>query len=146
MVEQYENENNIHYDILIRLRPDIVFTDNLNMEIIPISDNICTTPNIAQYFPSNGMNDQFAIGSGKAIKTYLSLYDGIVNYVNGRVINPMRPETLLRYHMTKNNIKLNLIKYKYYVLRGDGSFLVPEGVGQKNVNDQRLIKDLLWYI
>jgi len=85
------------------------------------------------------MNDQLAFGSSASIKAYMSIYDNIVNYVCARVCNPMRPETLLKYHLSKNNIHLNTIAYKYYILRGNGSILIPEGKSQKNVNDRRLV-------
>lgn len=138
LVEQTQIETGIQYDMVIRLRPDIIFIEKLKQSIIPLNNGICNTPNMAQYF-SNGMNDQLAFGTPTVMRAYMSMYDNIINYVCGRVCKPMHPETLLRYHLAKNNIAINNIQYKYYVLRGNGSFLVSDGNRQKMVNDQRLL-------
>lgn len=142
MMEDYEKKYNFKYDLIIKYRPDIVFPDKLEILSTVASSNTICTPNIATYY-TNGMNDQFAYGDHIGMKTYCHLYDQEVDYINKRVINPLRPETLLKYHMINNGVSLRTIPMRYYILRGNNEILVPHGISMMGSNNLHLIDHLI---
>lgn len=143
LLEKYEQDNNFKYDCIIRSRTDIVWLDKLDYRSLNMKDSTCFTPNIAFHY-HNGCNDQVAIGNSQVIKSYLSLYQQVIGYLNNRSINPLRPETLLRYHLSKNQIKISSFNCKYYLLRASGAIVIPWDVGsQRTVFDQNLLKGIL---
>lgn len=138
LMNNYEKINNIKYDIVIKYRPDILSVQKVDITNYAYTDNVVYTPNIATYY-TNGMNDQMAIGNGEVMKSYMSIYTKIIQYLNGHVINPLRPETLMRYHLTKNNIHITPINWTYYILRCTGGYLVPQGANMALKDDVRKI-------
>jgi alpha-N-acetylglucosamine transferase len=141
-MDEYEHINNMRFDIVIKLRPDALSVQNLDFMQYSYTDDIVYTPNIATFY-FNGMNDQMAIGTSNVMKRYMSLYTRIIPYLNGRVINPLRPETLMRYHLTNNSIRIIAIPWTYYVLRCAGGFLFPKGPNMDYSKDQRMIASYL---
>ena len=141
-MDEYEHINNMRFDIVIKLRPDALSVQKLDFMQHPYNDSIVYTPNIATFY-FNGMNDQMAIGTSNVMKRYMSLYTRIIPYLNGRVINPLRPETLMRYHLTNNNTRVITIPWRYYVLRCAGGFLYPRGPNMDYSRDQKMIAPYL---
>lgn len=113
---------NIKYDLIIRARYDLLFTHHVSYNC-PFLKNITKLdPNQVHYFryaaywrSGLGINDIFAIGGYDVMKTYHNLSPNQIYYqfldpdylawMNGldKYIN----ETLLMYHLSKNNIKMN---------------------------------------
>lgn len=100
MVELYEKSHNIKYDLIIRVRTDLLFKNKIN--ILELYNKYVYVPQVGKYL-ADGMNDQFAIGAGFNMKIYLGLFDSVLNYVNFRECT-LRPESFLRHHLTKNGI------------------------------------------
>lgn len=142
MMESYENETNTKYDLVIKYRTDIIFPDKIDVVNKKIATNTIHIPSIANYY-SNGINDQFAFGSRDAVKTYCLLYDNEIDYLNRKVINPLRPETLLRFHLTNYNVNVQPLAVRYYLLRANGTILYPQGANMPTTNDFNLIAHLI---
>jgi SAM-dependent methyltransferase len=126
LLEKYQQETGIRYDIVIRLRTDLMFTDKF--DIRRALNKLCV-PNIGQFY-NNAMNDQFAIGPYKDICVYLSLYDHIVEYFNGRVTSMLRPELLLKYHLNKSGISYIEENISYHILRPNNKITTMTSVKQ----------------
>jgi len=108
---------NINYDIIVKIRPDVYISDkliyniDLNNIYIPIDSKI-------DKHKLNDINDKFvcdilAYGNCDIMNNYFNYYlqinDLIKKYGN---IN----EVLLYYYLINNNIKYNLININYYVI------------------------------
>ena len=117
LMENYESKNNFKYDVIIRLRSDLMFLKPFDFS--KAIDKILL-PNVGKYY-TGGMNDQFAIGNNHDMKIYLSLYDNLQNYFKNKVLKIFRPEFLIRYHLEINNIKFSEEEINYYILRLNGA-------------------------
>ena len=62
------------------------------------------------------MNDQFAIGNFKAMETYMSLYDEIIDMLNEGII--LHPETLLLTYLNRNSMNIQRFYYLYSLKKG----------------------------
>ena len=127
MVEKYERNNGFEYDMMIRLRTDCNFTKKIN--ILNYNKDNLYVPQIGKYF-DDGMNDQFAVGNGKNIKTYMNMYEHLLFYVNNRVC-VLRPESLLRYHMKANGIQLIEDAIEFNIIRPDNNVVTQTVLGQR---------------
>jgi hypothetical protein len=141
-MQEYENEHKFQYDVVIRLRPDLLFDTGLDVANFRMKHNIYL-PNIATYYPRGACNDQFAIGDNQSMKSYLSLYERVSAYLNSKVIKSPTPEKMLYHHIISNGIKLNTISMRYLILRSSGKFLAPHGISMIESDDQNAIKRLL---
>jgi len=97
-----------NYDIVIRNRTDIKFDrplfleDNLHINIPSGGDH------------RGGLLDLFAYGNKSIMEKYCSLFDNIENYINDKNIL-FHPESLLRHHCTKHNLKINRFIFDIYL-------------------------------
>lgn len=112
----YQNINNIMYDVVIRIRSDILFTDEVRLD--KPEENVLVTPQVHNY----PINDQFGYGDIRTMNVYANLYDKICN------INPigfdLHPENALRNHLQENNIRIKTdasIKYELVRTQSDGT-------------------------
>jgi hypothetical protein len=101
--KRYEQANNIKYDIVILMRPDLMIAKfdikDLDLDIITYS--------CSHSAPSIGSNYQFGdhllVSKPDNIDVFETLYDNIENmYKQGIIVNN---ETLLSQHLLINNIK-----------------------------------------
>jgi len=95
----YEKENNILFDKVIRMRFDSdfegkqLYLNNLpNCLNIPEGEDWC-----------DGINDQFALGSSSSMDIYSDFY----NHMNQIHNVPYHPETMLRKYLEMRNIFVN---------------------------------------
>jgi hypothetical protein len=82
MVKKYKETYNIEYDIITRLRPDILFDTSFNTNILSdilVNDNVVYIPKWhGKWFEiSRTITDYFGIGSYKAMSIYMSVYSNI---------------------------------------------------------------------
>lgn len=61
------------YTHIVRARYDTIFDGRCPKEICDAPDNVIFVPDA--YTPPKGCNDQFAIGTEKAMRTYAGMYD-----------------------------------------------------------------------
>ena len=124
--EDYENEFNFKYDIVIRLRTDLYFTNKLIIKNWNL--NSINIPNIGKYY-AQGMNDQFAVGNSQNMKIYLNLFDKILDYINNRECL-IKPEVFLKHHLTKNSINISDQQINFNIIRPDGRTTTQTKDGQ----------------
>jgi len=99
----YENENNIIFDKVIRMRFDSDFEGKeLYLNNIPDGVNI---PEGEDW--CGGINDQFAIGSSISMNLYSDLY----NYIDQVENVPYHPETIFRKYFEMRNVPINRINF-----------------------------------
>ena len=115
MRNDIEKRDNFRYDLIIRMRPDILLTDIEKLEnyILCFSGEKLLLPKFdSKSYPSlcidnfNGYNDQFAIGCRSLIDIYCSLFDYISDYNKQGVLNS---SSLLKYHLEILTLSLNLL-------------------------------------
>ncbi|MCZ2224453.1 MAG: methyltransferase domain-containing protein [Chitinophagales bacterium] len=116
MIEKYENENNIKYDLIIRTRSDLLFRSKVNF--CDFQKDYVYSPTIGRYF-QNGMNDQFAIGNNENMKIYFNIFEKLAEYIKTRRDLP-RPEHLIRHHLFSNGVPLKNFQVNYAILRANG--------------------------
>lgn len=109
LIDNYEKNNLIKFDVIVKYRADIISDEIMNIEI-PLENTI--------YIPKDhdwgGINDQIAYGDKKTMEKYSDCVNNIINYCNSNII--YHPETLLLHHI--NTLNLEIIRYGYkYVLR-----------------------------
>lgn len=108
LLEEYQRENNIIYDYIIKYRSDLCSDDNLILE----------SSKETLYIPFGndwgGLNDQVAYGDYTVMKKYCYLYENLDNLVfNMNII--YHPETLLKHHT--ENINIKRFNYEYKIAR-----------------------------
>ena len=126
-------ESKIDYDLIIRYRFDLQFTDYVSPKCIFLDDITKVDPNKISVFSfpkdEDGkptrvceMDDIFAVGGYKPMKIFYSYFSYILYYVymdedysnwlEYHVTNPdlLSAEPLLKYHLTNNNIEINPVE------------------------------------
>jgi hypothetical protein len=114
--KQYEIKNNIEFDFVIRIRPDIVLGEPIIIK--ELSKEKYNIPNHDNWF---GYNDRICIGNSKIMDYYMiEFVDNIKNYFqNENVI--FHSETLLKHHIDKKNYGINRPSFKIYFERVHGT-------------------------
>lgn len=99
MMEQYEKENDIVFDVILRCRSDVIFTEpvyinkyDLNNIIVPFF-NTC-----------HGINDRFAFGNRNIMKVYMNMYSNIYKITKTNKIK-INAEMFCKYNLDFHNIK-----------------------------------------
>lgn len=96
-----------NYDVIIRTRLDIKFDTKIDLQI---NDNL-NVPRCGDF--RGGILDMFAYSNYHTMKSYCSLFDHIEQYMNEGII--FHPESILRYHCIKQNLKINRFPYNIYL-------------------------------
>lgn len=98
--KEYERENNMIFDRVIRMRFDSDFCGK-KLFLDEIDGNL-----VIPYGPDwKGMNDQFAIGDSKSMDYYCKIYKNLENLQHVQ----FHPETLMMEHLS--NINVQRIKF-----------------------------------
>jgi hypothetical protein len=107
--------NNMHYDVIIATRIDLIFNNEININdcINHIQNNELCIPN--PHFDHLGINDQFAMGNSNTIDTYLNAYNSLFELLESGVI--LHPETLLINYLRKTNITFYRFDFPYHIQR-----------------------------
>jgi hypothetical protein len=106
LIDQYQIENNIKYDMILYLRSDILPEYHLDIQF-KLEKNTVYIPLDNDW---GGVNDQMAFGDYESMKKYTSLYQHLNNYIKNKVVN-YHPETMLNYHL--KNMDLNIVRIYY---------------------------------
>ena len=105
--KDYENENNIVFDRVIRMRFDSDFEGKeLNLKKLPECLNI---PKGEDW--CGGVNDQFALGTSQLMDIYSDLYNNLTNM--GAI--DYHPESILRDYLNSMQIKLNRFPFNVII-------------------------------
>lgn len=113
------------YDFYIYTRPDSCLNGNLNLsEVLERLDKFdLLLPKNGHW--RNGVNDQFAIGKSAAMKTYLDVYKNLKKYIDDDIL--FHPETLLKFHLKSNGIKIGYLELDNQLLRTENTFIIDPG-------------------
>jgi hypothetical protein len=114
--KDYVNETGENYEYVIRMRPDLVFYEKVNL-YKPKENTIIFNKYVyhRHYIdPSigEGLNDQIAICSIDSIDKYSNIF-------NSEHIVNTQPETALHRHIKDKSINIELIDLKMYIKRKD---------------------------
>jgi hypothetical protein len=109
LLEEHINKNNVHYDCVVSLRIDAVFTNNFIFNFNSLEDNTIYIP-YGNDFLDKGINDQIAYGKINVMKKYNSMNP--VDLLEKQLSIP-HPESLnyANIHFNKLNIERPNIEY-----------------------------------
>ncbi len=110
--KEYEKQNNIKYDCVIRCRPDLLFTSGIESTLLNNLTQLIL-PKIYNFH--NGYNDQFAISNSNYMNIYSSFYHELPGYFNAK--NEYYPEKFMKWAIEKHNIKINFSNITYQIIR-----------------------------
>jgi hypothetical protein len=120
----YENEQQMKFDIVIKLRTDLLFKSPYDVK--RGLGKVCV-PFVGNCY-RGAMNDMFAVGGHDQMITYLSLFDSVVGYLNRRETT-FRPEWFIRHHLVKNGVLVSEDQINYGIVRCNGNF---QSIGRAN--------------
>ena len=113
-LKKYMEETGEQYDLYISCRVDSYNISEMNYDLF----QDCTDKDI--YIPYlddwGGVNDRFAIGNFKAMETYMSLYDEIIDMLNEGTI--IQPELLLLTYLKRKSMNIQRFYYLYSLIKG----------------------------
>lgn len=105
------------YDVVIRIRPDTIFSYTLPYDIIKKASETKKTVFIPKRYIINPFNtnkavtDIIALGDSDSMDAYSNLYNNIKNYNNICTV----PEYILKIHLNKSKINIKLFNYDYFL-------------------------------
>ena len=105
---QYEYFNDVHYDILIRVRPDCNFEHTILASSYCVPETI-TIPFIEGY---GGCCDQFALGCRHEMGLYCGLYDNFGHYMGQTDVS--WAEGLMCHHMFRSKLSVCRANIRYW--------------------------------
>lgn len=109
--KEYERENNIVFDWVIRMRTDSDFKyDCLDLNCLTSELNIPS----GEDWEENSINDQFAIGTSHAMNLYSNLYHNFHCYQSVKYY----PERILNSHLNSMNLIPNRIDFPVRINNG----------------------------
>lgn len=117
--EKIEARLNKKYDLVIRVRPDLVYTNITLIDILFyfVQTRNCQRFNSSVFIPeiynSVGCNDQFAISCSKIMDIYSNLYQWLQFAAKMYVFNP---EYLLFKYLDENNVNVRHFHIDYTIL------------------------------
>jgi len=111
----YEKENDVFYDVVIRTRPDVALLDIVNVKVV--NDHLVKNPNLV-IIPKNRlvgetmervMCDLVGISNSQNMTTYTDLINHALEY--NRLGEEFHPENLLSCHLTKQGLERGLADF-----------------------------------
>jgi hypothetical protein len=113
---EYEKQNNFTYDIIIRIRSDILLFDRLYLE--NFNENLLYFPSRTLFEFANiynmGVTDQFYISNRYLMNKICDIYL-ILENEKYKDINCKIPEILLLYYLRQQNLEYKYFKYNWMI-------------------------------
>lgn len=117
LFEEYVNEENIKYDVIVSLRLDLFINDSFTFNVKNSTDKILYVPVGCDYEQNNGfkgLNDQIAYGNFITMKRYMSIIDNLAYLLqNNKAF--IHPETLTYSNAVYMNLKIDRFELSYYI-------------------------------
>jgi hypothetical protein len=113
LCKEYQDENNINYDIVLSCRTDFNFREKVqydNFESYIENDYICI-PSGQDHL---GINDRFAFGNQKVMEVYMNCYNKLYELFKKNV--PVHPETALHEYLKTMDSKIFRFSYNGDIL------------------------------
>ncbi len=101
MLNEYEKNNSIKFDYILRVRHDVLFLKPVILKDYINSESIIV-PNFQKVY---GINDRFAFGTASNMKTYMLMYSNLYKYSKDKSLNILNAEWFCKYNLDRNNIK-----------------------------------------
>ena len=128
-----EKRESIKYDLVMRLRPDILINDlNSLCQLIDTYEKgqILLPKDDCKSYPKlnldgfQGFNDQFAFGETALMEVYCSLYSHIEEYHSEGFINS---SSLLKKHLEHNKVCVKLISNVFKLIQKENKIITISG-------------------
>jgi hypothetical protein len=103
LLEMHIEKENIHYDVVISLRIDVVFNNKIIFS--NIEDNTIYIPEGPERFDYGGINDQLAYGNFSVMKKYNNIYLNMNEFLKSNK-SILHPETLTLTNICFHNLKI----------------------------------------
>jgi len=110
LVKEYEKDNNITFDYVMRLRPDLEFKSIFNWNLFEVS---IITPSEDHF---RGYNDRFAVGPRNLMEVYMNRL-GYWMSENDDINFTTQNEVNLKHHLDNHNILVNKIPIDLQYIR-----------------------------
>lgn len=117
---EYENEQDFTYDIVIKMRPDLILLE-------PIPDAVLKNPQVLWHSGANvdtrfQVSDKFALSSSENMDYYTSVWDVLDQYWerpfgDGNWEDVRVGERLMNHHMSQSNIPVEPFNISVDILR-----------------------------
>jgi hypothetical protein len=102
---EYQKQTGVEYDVIVKARTDVGLKDTLDITTLMNNPDTIIMPDKDWYgVGQNTANDQLVFGDSNSMNHFSTLIHHLKEY-NLQGLN-FHPETLLAYHLRKNNIKL----------------------------------------
>jgi len=119
MSKEFENSNNINYDIIIRMRPDIIYNNPIDVGIIKkclLKDSIYMPFSHGKYtIVTKYMMDHFFLGNRNTMEKNMLTYENINNII--KTDCPHTFEGILWKQININSINIERFTYSYGIIR-----------------------------
>lgn len=115
LFDAYRLVNNIHHDVIFRMRCDFYFHEKFTYEHKPEAIQI------PSYKGHGGLYDRLAFGSYDFMKHYCSLYDKVMEGNYQEIVALGNSESKLMQHIAAANIPVRFVPMVYERLNKDGS-------------------------
>jgi len=110
LVKEYEKDNNMTFDYVMRLRPDLEFKSIFNWNLFEVS---IITPSEDHF---RGYNDRFAVGPRNLMEVYMNRL-GYWMSENDDINFTTQNEVNLKHHLDNHNILVNKIPIDLQYIR-----------------------------
>jgi hypothetical protein len=110
LIEKFCVKYNHKFDVVIRFRSDININSDLDLH--EIEKNTVYVPNCRWKETDTSIDDCIAFGDFDTMKKYSNVYDNILYYCLHENAS-IHPETIIKYHLVKNNIQIKHTPFKY---------------------------------
>jgi len=119
--KEYSQSENISYDAVVIIRPDLYFYDNFSYNEVDLNKlNISWFESIGDHLNHQmAIIDHIAISKEEIIDYYSDCFLYIPAYYFNQEV-PMGPELLLGWHVKSNSIEVNMINTIHSVVRTAG--------------------------
>ena len=129
LIEEYEIENNFHYDIIIRIRPDEFWFDKIDDADLNFTYNnrcLATPQHYISTISGDKINDRFAMGTRDVMKEYCNMYNYVEEYAK-YAGNDEATEFYTNYHI-RNTMQIVLYNIDIkFMLEYPGDFIFDNG-------------------
>jgi len=119
-LSEYELQKGTKYDRIVFSRLDVKYFANVGEILEGLDMNKLYVPDFHNTFGGaiNGYNDRFAVGNRENMKIYFDLPESLVPFVEAG--GQIQAETLLKWHMKKNQVEVEQIPLRFTRARPDG--------------------------
>jgi hypothetical protein len=117
--KDYEKKNNFKYDMVIRIRPDLLISSSIPK--MNLSNKTIYLPQLSAFVYKYILNifapytDQIAIGNSMSIDIYSNIYKYFLNILKKH--KKITPETILHNFLKNKKLSIHRILYKHIIYK-----------------------------